>query len=133
MWAARALKFGYVGNTSEIKFGKILGSAITRCWFNFGNYTMLATISQVLDGSTLKLTYRRNFSSDLMRQWHELEQIVSIVVLSNDCGSFIWSYRANGVYSYSTIYKIVSSRGVIQIYTHVIWSLIIPPKVQFFL
>ena len=43
-----------------------------------------ATISQVWDGSELKLTFRRTVPQRLMLQWEELTQIASNISLNNE-------------------------------------------------
>jgi hypothetical protein len=47
------------------------------------------TISQIWDGSTLMLFFRRNFPLALMQQWQELEEIISSINFSDDCDSLI--------------------------------------------
>jgi hypothetical protein len=42
------------------------------------------TIQQIWDGSTLKLTFRKNFSVSLMQQWYELEVIATSISFSLD-------------------------------------------------
>ena len=118
MWAARAVKFGYrwfVGDGAKIRFWEDtwFGSSPLSVQF-WGLYTVcnenLATIQQVWDGVNLKLTFRRNFNQKMIQQWLDLEQIASSLHLSNDCDSFVWTYTANGVYSTSSLYNIISFR-----------------------
>jgi hypothetical protein len=63
------------------------------------------------NGSTLKLSFRRIFSTALMERWYELEQIISSVVYRDDCDSLICNYNTDGKYSSSSMYKIISFRG----------------------
>ena len=141
MWAARAVKFGYrwvVGDGVKIRFWEDtwFGSSPLSVQF-WGLYTVcnenLATIQQVWDGVNLKLTFRRNFNQKMIQQWLDLEKIASSLHLSNDCDSLVWTYTANGVYSTSSLYNIISFRGVIQVHIPAIWSLVVPPRVQIFL
>ena len=63
----------------------------------------------------------------------ELEQIAASLHLSTDCELLIWSYTTDGVYSTTSLYNIISFRGVTQVHIPVVWSLIIPPRVQIFI
>jgi hypothetical protein len=92
----------------------------------------LATIKDVWDGNTLKLTFRRYFSDSLMEQWFELERVANNISFSNDCDSLIWTYSTSGQYSTSSCYSIISFRGVTLVYIPSIWSLVIPPRVHIF-
>jgi hypothetical protein len=96
-------------------------------------YEPLATVSEVWDGSTLKLTFRRIFSDYLMEQWLELEQVASSISFSDDYDSLIWTYNTSGQYSTSSCYSIISFRGVTPVYIPAIWSLVILPRVHIFL
>jgi hypothetical protein len=53
--------------------------------------------------------------------------------LTDDCDSLIWSYTADGKYSSSSIYKIISFRGVVPLYIPSVWSLHVPPRIHTFL
>jgi hypothetical protein len=90
------------------------------------------TISQVWDGSTLMLSFRRNFPP-LMQLWQELEGVVSSITFSNDCDSLIWKYESIGIYSSSSLYAIINFGGVMPIYIPAVWNLIVPPRVHIFL
>ena len=68
-----------------------------------------------------------------MELWYELEQIASSITFSTDCDALIWKYNANGKYSASSFYSIISNRGVTLVAIPAIWSLVIPPRVHIFL
>ena len=83
MWAAQAVKFGHrwvVGDGQKVRFWE-------DCWFGSSPLAVqfwelystcsqqCQTISQVWDGSVLKLTFRRNFTPILMEKWYALEAI----------------------------------------------------------
>lgn len=89
------------------------------------------TISQVWDGSTLMLTFRRNFPPALMQKWQELEEIAFSITLSDECDSLIWKYESSGVYSSSSLYAIINFGGVMPIYIPAVWNLKVPPRVLF--
>jgi mannosylglycoprotein endo-beta-mannosidase len=141
MWAVNSVKFGFrwiVGDGSKIKFWE-------DTWFGTSPLSVqfweiycicnepLATISEVWDGNSLKLTFRRNFNDSLMEQWFELEQIANNISFSEDCDSLIWTYDSSGQFSTSSCYNIISFGGVTPVYIPAIWSLVIPPRVHIFL
>lgn len=41
-------------------------------------------LAEVWDGQELKLSFRRNFSPQMMNQWRDLEQIISSVSLNTE-------------------------------------------------
>ena len=92
-----------------------------------------ATISQIWDGTTVKLSFRRNFSATLMEQWYELESICNSIILSPDCDSLIWEHTVDGQYSSSSLYNIISFRGVTPVFIPSVWSLVVPPRINIFL
>lgn len=51
-----------------------------------------------------------------MEQWYVLEQIVYSTALTNDIGDMIWKYNAFGVYSASSLYKIINFEEIVSVY-----------------
>jgi hypothetical protein len=111
MWAVNSVKFGFrwiVGDGAKIKFWE-------DTWFGTSPLSVqfweiycicnepLATVSEVWDGISLKLTFRRNFNDSLMEQWFELEQIANNISFSDDCDSLIWTYDSSGQFSTSSL------------------------------
>jgi hypothetical protein len=90
-------------------------------------------VAQVWDGTNLKLTFRRIFSDRLMEQWYKLEQIYTRISFSSECDSLIWTYTASGTYTSSSLYKIITFRGITPLYIPSIWSLMVPPRIHVFL
>ena len=103
MWAAQAVKFGHrwvVGDGQKIKFWE-------DCWFGSSPLAVqfwelystcsqqCQTISQVWDGSVLKLTFRRNFTPILMEKWYALEAIAQSISVTSESDSLIWSYKSS--------------------------------------
>lgn len=68
-----------------------------------------------------------------MEQWYALEQIVHSTVLTDDIDAVIRKYNTSGVYSTSSLYKIINFRGILPIYVPAIWSLTAPPKIHIYL
>ena len=137
MWAAKAVQFGYrwkVGDGTKIRFWEDTWFGTSPLCVQFWDLycicnETLVSISEVWDGCVLKLTFRRNFSPVMMQSWFALEQVAGSATLSSDCDAIIWAYEAKGAYSTSSFYKIISFRGVTQVFTPVVWSLNIPPRV----
>ena len=92
-----------------------------------------ATISQVWDGSELKLTFRRTVPQRLMLQWEELTQIASNISLNNEEDAPVWRFTSNGQYSVQSLYAVLSFRGVMPIHIPAVWQLNVPPRVHIFL
>jgi hypothetical protein len=84
------------------------------------------TISEVWDGTQLKLTFTRNFSDDMMLIRHELCQI------SSDEDYVIAELNSTGVYDLQSLYAINFS-GVSQIYIPAICQLKILPSAHIFI
>jgi hypothetical protein len=90
-------------------------------------------ISEIWDREVLRLSFRRTVDRALMTQWEELTQIVNCIHLSDEEDVIVWHYTSSCVYSAQSIYAIVNNRGVRQIYTPVVWKILIPPKPHIFL
>ena len=121
MWAAQALKFGYrwvVGDGTKVRFWKDtwFGTAplATQFWdlFCICNQTGVP-LASVWNGVEVKLTFRRNFSEEMMERWYELTEIISSVVYNNDGDALVWQYESNEEYSTQSLYDIVDFIGVI--------------------
>ena len=90
-------------------------------------------MSEVWDGETLMLTFRRSVSEQLMNLWWELVDVMSEVTLSEEEDLMIWTYNSSGKYSVQSLYAAVNFRGITPVFVSSIWKLHIPPRVQFFL
>lgn len=85
MWAAKAAKFGYrwiVGDGTKIKFWEDVWFGSSSLAVQFWPLYIIcnecnATIADIWDGHTLKLTFRRTFSQSMMETWYALKQICS--------------------------------------------------------
>ena len=116
LWAAQALKFGYrwvVGDGTKVRFWKDtwFGTAplATQFWdlFCICNQTGVP-LASVWNGVEVKLTFRRNFSEEMMERWYELTEIISSVVYNNDGDALVWQYESNEEYSTQTLYVIIN-------------------------
>jgi hypothetical protein len=83
------------------------------------------TVHQVWDGSHLKLTFRRNFSSTLMQQWYDLESIATNIIFTIDIDDLLWQYESAGVYSSSSLYALINFEGVTPMFIPTVWKLYI--------
>jgi hypothetical protein len=68
-----------------------------------------------------------------MSHWNELQEIARSVELSEEEDAILWQYIFSGKYSVQSLYAIVSDRGVRQIYTLVIWKVLVPPRIHIFM
>jgi hypothetical protein len=74
----------------------------------------------------LRFTFRRTVNSRLMNQWYELEQIASSINFTDEPDNAIWQLNSMGRYSVQSLYAVVNDRGVRQVFTPVVWKIVIP-------
>jgi hypothetical protein len=91
------------------------------------------TMDKVWDGQEVKLTFRRNFDSEMLERWFELKEIVSSVVYDQECDALVWAYESKGVYSTQSLYAVINFRGVQPVYIPSVWKINVPPRIQIFL
>ena len=91
------------------------------------------TIAEVWDGSQLKITFRRCFDHSLLLRWYDLVYIAESLVLSEEQDMPVWKFESKGVYTASSFYGVVNSRGVIPVFVPALSKIHIPPRVHVFL
>ncbi|XP_073355154.1 uncharacterized protein [Aegilops tauschii subsp. strangulata] len=141
LWAIKAAKIGFswkVGNGKSVRFweDRWTGNATlaTSCWelYNIANTTNVS-ISEVWDGVTLKINFRRCFSPDMLTAWNELFCVVKDLSL-NDCeDTIIWDLEPKGIYTVKSYYNFVNFRGVVPDNIILIWKANVPQRIQIFL
>ena len=117
----------------KLDLGKIYGLALRPWQPSFGICFAFATrleslslslsLSLVWDGMELKLTFRRNFSEEMMNRWFELTEIVSSVVYNNDGNALVRQYDSKWEYSTQSLYAIINFRGVVPVFTPSVWKI----------
>lgn len=141
MWATKAARLGFrckIGNGRNIKFWEDnwLGSSSLAIQF-WDIYVLVnektSSIADLWDGHNLKCTFRRTVDESLYRKWLEIVQLASTIELNDDDDTMIWKFNSNGIYSSQSLYRIINFRGIVPVHVPSIWSLKIPPRVQFFL
>jgi hypothetical protein len=141
MWAARAASVGYrwkIGNGKRVRFWEDnwLGHSSLAVQF-WDLYIVVngktGNVADLWDGHNLKCTFRRTVDSRLGRVWLEIVQIASTFVFSEEEDALIWKFNSNEIYSSQSLYRIINFRGVTPVHSPSIWTLRIPPRVQFFL
>jgi hypothetical protein len=91
-------------------------------------------VDQAWDGVNLRFTFRRTVDSRLMRQWEELLQIAeSLSLKEHEEDAIIWQFESSGKYLVHSLYGVVNNRGVKQVFTPVVWKIIVPPRLHIFL
>ena len=92
IWAAKAAKMGYrwqIGNGKKVKFWEDnwLGSSSLAIQF-WDIYVLVNDKSQTVfdlwDGIDLKCTFRRGVDDRLMHRWHEIIQLASTIVFTEE-------------------------------------------------
>lgn len=116
VWASKAVKFGYrwsLGNGNLIRFWEDTRFGSSPLFVQFWNLFFICreqdkTVSQIWDGETIKLSFRRSFSPRMMDLLYELEAIVTSISCKNDTDPLVWHYTACGTYSTSSLYAIIN-------------------------
>jgi hypothetical protein len=69
-----------------------------------------------------------------MRQWEELLQVAeSIDFREDDEYAIIWQFESSGRYLVHSLYAVVNNREVRQIFTPMVWKIVVPPRLHIFL
>jgi hypothetical protein len=59
--------------------------------------------------------------------------ITESLELYSEDDELIWQFSSSRIYSSQSLYAVINFRGVTLVYVPVVWSLMIPPRVHFFL
>jgi len=116
-WARQQLGYRWkIGNGKRVRFWEDVWFGTSSLVIQFWKIYMLingkgASIADVWDGTTLKLTFRRTASEQLMSLWEELLAIAGSISFSDDEDSLIWELNSQGVYSVQSLYATISFRG----------------------
>jgi hypothetical protein len=89
-------------------------------------------VKKAWDGNNLRFTFRRTVGRRAMAQWMELQQIASSISFTDETDAMIWHFNSSGRYSVQSLYGIVTDRGVRQIFTPVVWKIIVPQESIYF-
>jgi hypothetical protein len=68
----------------------------------------------------------------LFLMWEELVSLVSTVEFSEE-DTLVWQYQYSGIYSSQSLYAVINFGGVKTVYLPVVWKLIVPLRIHFFL
>jgi hypothetical protein len=68
-----------------------------------------------------------------MQQWYEIVQIAESIQFSAEQDTIMWQLNSSVVYSVQSLYAIVNDRGIKQVFTPVMWKLLVPPRLHIFL
>jgi hypothetical protein len=136
--AAKAVKVGYrwlSGNGKRVKFWEDtwFGTAplALQFWELYCFYNeKIKSIAEVWVEGELRLSFRRSFFENI---WKNLCDVAGSLVLNNDFDALVLEYEKSGIYSSQSLYAVISLRGVTQVHTPAIWSIMVPPKIQLFL
>ena len=141
MWAAESVKFGYrwkIGSGNKVRFWEDTWFGTSPLAVQFFDIYILCneqgkTVQSVWDGTSLKLTFRRNFSPRLMQLWYELREVAASISFSTDADALVWQYESKGVYSTSSLYAIINFGGVTPVFIPAVWQICVPPRLHIFL
>jgi hypothetical protein len=90
-------------------------------------------LARVLEGVVINLRFRRNFGSEEILEWEELERDLEHVTLFDREDSIRWALSANGHFSTSSLYRHCSFSGVIDVRMEELWKSKLPLKIKNFL
>jgi hypothetical protein len=141
LWATRVARMGYmwkVGDGTSVRFWEDnwIGSSSLAiqywelyCLVNEQN----KIIAELWDGENLRCTFRRCVDVRIFNMWEEVVSIASALVLNGEEDELIWKFQSSGVYSSQPLYVVINFWGVTLVYVPLVWSLMIPPRMHFFL
>jgi hypothetical protein len=72
-------------------------------------------VARVLEGGEINLSFRRNFGSEELLEWEELERELTQVTLSDREDYVRWTLSNNGQFFTSSLYRHCSFSGVIDV------------------
>jgi hypothetical protein len=81
----------------------------------------------------LKFSFRRTIDNRIMTQWMEVVQIASSIEFLEEDDVMIWQLNSKGRYSVQSLYAVVNNMGIRQVFTPVMWNVVVPPRVHIFL
>lgn len=90
-------------------------------------------VSQVWDGTTLRLSFRRCVDSRTMSTWNNLIEHIKDFPMSRSPDRPIWRLEPNGIYSVSSFYKNINFCGVVSSFGDSLWKTLCPQNIHVFL
>lgn len=140
LWAAKATSMGYswtVGNGNSVRFWEDQWIGHTTLDTQYWDLYTVAndhniSITEVWDGTNLKITFRRCFTQKMLADWNDLFSRISNVNLEDKEDAIRWNYEAKGVYTVKSFYNIVNFRGIRPGNLPVIWNINVPLRIQIF-
>ena len=90
-------------------------------------------VSEVWDGSTLKLTFNRCVEAGFLDRWHELIRIISDMPITDETDQPIWRLESSGVYSVKSFYNMINWGGVSTPIWRKFWKIVVPHRYLVFL
>jgi hypothetical protein len=81
----------------------------------------------------LKFTFRITVNRRVLNLWYELQEIARSIRYSEEPDAIIWKFNSSGKYSVRSLYVVINDRGVKQVFSPVMWKILIPPRIHVFL
>jgi hypothetical protein len=140
-WVAYAAKMGYrwkVGDGSKIRFWEDnwfeTCSLAIRYWEIFSIVNEHGcTIREAWDSTNLKFTFRRTVNRRVLNLWYELQEIARSICYSEEPDAIIWKFNSSGKYSVQSLYAVINDIGVKQVFSPIMWKILVPPRIHVFL
>jgi hypothetical protein len=90
------------------------------------------SVREAWDGENLKFSFRRTINSRLMQLWYELVEIAKGIQFTDEEDAMIWQFDSLGIFSVQALYAVINDRGVKQVFTPVMWKILVPPRIHIF-
>jgi hypothetical protein len=81
----------------------------------------------------LKFTFSIFVNATATNLWHELVQVASSIIFTEEEDAIVWLFNLTGRYSFQSLYSIVNDRVVMQVFTPIMWKIHAPPRIHIFL
>jgi hypothetical protein len=65
--------------------------------------------------------------------WEELISIAESLVLTDEEDEPVCQFNSTGIYSSQSLYSVINFRGCNPVFIHVVWKIVVPPRIYFFL
>uniref|UniRef100_A0A8I6WLN0 Reverse transcriptase domain-containing protein n=1 Tax=Hordeum vulgare subsp. vulgare TaxID=112509 RepID=A0A8I6WLN0_HORVV len=140
-WALNATRTSYkweIGNGDNINFWHDIWAGDCSLKVRFWNLFEICnqqdcTVSQVWNGTSLRLSFRRCVDNSGMDNWNNLIDFIKGFCMTDLHDKPIWELEPNGIYSVRSFYKFINFGGVVSPIGDSLWKTLCPQNIHVFL